>query len=314
MAKLNKISVIETALDQWEWTVDVDENGDTVINSDVMYINGPRETDYYHTCGVYYKAGVPFEINEVRHQRFDGLEVYQEYFKSFSDACYAAMKPGCGLVVAGGFCTYLPGIVGGIQRALGKGKKLGIVYLDAHGDIETPKMTRSHIVAGLPVSSIVGIDLLDWYGVCGMTEPVEAHNFILTDYHARSYADDFNIKKAGLDIIDERGFNDRELWQRRINELAERVDAILLHIDVDIMESKYVPAFKFPLAPGGQTPEAVMRNVKDVMDTGKVAALTVMDVCFESEREGHEITYLNAMRVLGTCLENWKEIPEEVGR
>ena len=37
--------------------------------------------------------------------------------------------------------TYLPGIVGGIQRALGKGKKLGIVYLDAspchietHGD------------------------------------------------------------------------------------------------------------------------------------------------------------------------------------
>ena len=46
MAKLNKISVIETALDQWEWTVDVDENGDTVINSDVMYINGYGGTSH----------------------------------------------------------------------------------------------------------------------------------------------------------------------------------------------------------------------------------------------------------------------------
>ncbi len=68
---------------------------------------------------------------------------------------------------------------------------------------------------------------------------------------------------------------------KRIGELAERVDAILLHIDIDIMDSRYVPAFKFPLAPGGQTPEAVMRNIKDVMDTGKVIALTVMDVCFD---------------------------------
>lgn len=310
MEKLKKISVIETALDQWGWSVDINEDGETLIESNVMYINGPRETDYYHTCGVYEKAGVPFEINEVRHEKIEGLEAYEEYFKSFSDASYEALASGSGLVVAGGFCTYLPGIVGGIQRALGKGKKLGIVYLDAHADIETPEMTRSHIVAGLPVASIVGIGLKEWYDVCGITEPVDSENFILTDYHARSYADDYNIKKAGLDIIDERGFNDRELWIKRIGELAERVDAILLHIDIDIMDSRYVSAFKFPLAPGGQTPEAVMRNIKDVMDTGKVIALTVMDVCFESEREGHEITYLNAMRILGTCLENWKELPK----
>lgn len=310
MEKLKKLSIIETALGEWGWRVDVDENGDKVIDADVIYINGPRETDYYHTCGVYHKAGVPFEVKEVRHERFDGLEPYEEYFKSFSNACYDALKPGTGLVIAGGFCTYLPGIVGGIQRALGAEKKLGIIYLDGHGDIETPEMTRSHIVAGLPVSPLVGIGLKEWYDVCGMTGPVESENFILTDYHARSYADDYNIKKAGLEIIDERGFNDRELWLRRVNELAGRVDAILLHIDIDIMASQYVPAFKFPLVQGGQTPEAVMRNVSDVMKTGKVLAMTVMDVCFESEKEGHEITYLNAMRILGTCLENWKEIPK----
>ena len=53
MEKLKKISVIETALDQWGWSVDINEDGETLIESNVMYINGPRETDYYHTCGVY---------------------------------------------------------------------------------------------------------------------------------------------------------------------------------------------------------------------------------------------------------------------
>ena len=50
MEKLKKISVIETALDQWGWSVDINEDGETLIESNVMYINGPRETDYYHTC------------------------------------------------------------------------------------------------------------------------------------------------------------------------------------------------------------------------------------------------------------------------
>ena len=50
-----------------------------------------------------------------------------------------AMKLFClmsGLCGCRGFCTYLPGIVGGIQRALGKYKKLGIVYADAHAELK----------------------------------------------------------------------------------------------------------------------------------------------------------------------------------
>lgn len=310
MEPLKRLSVIETPLDQWGWSVDVDAQGAMVIASDVQVIEGPRETDDYHTCGVYHKAGVPFQITEVGYTPYEGLAVYEAYTKKFSDACYGALKPGGGLVIAGGFCTYLPGIVGGIQRALGPGKKLGIVYLDGHADIETPEMTHSHIVAGMPVAALLGLGLESWRNVAGMTDTIPSEHFLLTDYHARSDADDYNIRRAGLDIIDEEGFKNTQLWDARIEELAKKVDAIFLHIDVDIMASKYVPAFKFPLPENGQTPEMVMRNVKKVMETGKTVALSVMDVCFTPNVEGCEITYLNAMRVLGSCLESWKNIPE----
>ena len=48
------------------------------------------------------------------------------------------------------------------------------------------------------LASIVGMGLKEWYDVCGITEPIDSENFILTDYHARSYADDYNIRKQGL--------------------------------------------------------------------------------------------------------------------
>lgn len=310
MKGLERLEIIETPLDQWGWSVDVDEQGAMIIESDVQVIEGPRETDDYHKCGVYHKAEVPFQIREVGYTPYNGLAVYEEYTKKFSDVCCERMKPGSGLVIAGGFCTYLPGIVGGIQRALGPEKKLGIVYLDGHADIETPEMTRSHIVAGMPVAALLGLGLDSWREAAGMTAAIPSEHFLLTDYHARSKADDYNIRRAGLDIIDEKGFKNTELWDARIEELAQNVDALFLHIDVDIMASRYVPAFKFPLPENGQTPEMVMRNVKKVMETGKVAALSVMDVCFTPNAEGCEITYLNAMRVLGTCLESWKNIPE----
>lgn len=309
MAKLKELAIVETALDQWGWSVDIDNQGNMMIQSDVQEIEGLRETDDYHTCGVYHKCGVPFHIYDVAYQHYDGLEVYEEYTKVFSDTCFHVMKSGVGLLIAGGFCTYLPGIIGGVQRALGADKKLGVVFMDGHADIETPEMTHSHIVAGMPAAAMLGLGLDRWREIAGMTAPIESDHFVMTDYHARSAADDYNIRRAGLHIIDENQFKDIGLWDKRIQALAEKVDAIFLHIDVDIMASKYVPAFKFPLPESGQTPEMVIRNAKKVMETGKVAGLSIMDVCFTPGAEGSEITYLNAMRILGSCLDSWKEIP-----
>lgn len=310
MPKLNGLSIIETALDQWGWTVDIDQNGNMIIDSNVQIIEGPRETDDYHICGVYHQAGVPFHIREVEYESYDDLEVYEEYTKSFSNACFEELKNGKGLLIAGGFCTYLPGIVGGIQRALGPSKKLGIVFMDGHADIETPEMTHSHIVAGMPAAAILGLGLQRWRDIAGMTEPIESENFILSDYHARSDADDYNIRRAGLKIIDESDFKNPQLWESRIDALAQRVDAIFLHIDIDIMASKYIPAFRFPLPENGQTPETVIRNAKKVMETDKVIALSIMDVCFTPNAEGSATTYLNAMRILGSCLKSWNETPQ----
>lgn len=310
MRKLKELAIIETALDQWEWSVDLDSRGKTVIQSDLQVIEGRRETDYYRKHKIYEKAGVPFTIYDVGYIQHEGLEVYEEYTKNFSDACYQALDKGRGLLIAGGFCTYLPGITGGIQRCMPLGSKLGVVFIDGHADIETPEITHSHIVAGMPAAAMLGLGLEEWRKVAGMTEPILSENFIMGDYHARSEADDINIKRAKIDIVDENQFKDLSLWNERIRKMSEQVDAIFLHVDVDILARKYVPAFKFPIPENGQEVETVMQNIKTVMDTNKVIAFSIMDVCFTPKVEGAETTYKSAAALMSAGLENWKEIPD----
>ena len=44
MRRLEELAIVETPLDQWGWSVDVDAEGRMIIESDVQIIEGPRPT------------------------------------------------------------------------------------------------------------------------------------------------------------------------------------------------------------------------------------------------------------------------------
>ena len=50
-------------------------------------------------------------------------------------------------------------VCGGIQRAVGTDKKIGIIYLDAHSDMSTPALTHTGILGGMDLAVILGIDM-----------------------------------------------------------------------------------------------------------------------------------------------------------
>ena len=90
-----------------------------------------------------------------------------------------------------------------------------------------------------------------------------------------------------------------------MEQLAQRVDAIFLMVDVDILQSRYIPAY-FRQESGGHTMETVTRNIASVMKTGKVAAFACFCVDFDKYDQGGDVTYLNGMRLIGTALEAWE--------
>lgn len=90
--------------------------------------------------------------------------------------------------------------------------------------------------------------------------------------------------------------------------MTSRVDVLYLSVDIDILKSEYIPAYA-KTVPGGHDIETVMRNIRIVMNTGKVAAYSMFCVDFDHYEQNGEWMYRNGMKLIAAGLENWKEIP-----
>jgi arginase len=74
-------------------------------------------------------------------------------YRQVADAVAAAAGQGTRPVVVSGDCTTSLGIVAGLQRA---GLDPGIVWFDAHGDVQTPETTASGYLGGMPLRLLAG--------------------------------------------------------------------------------------------------------------------------------------------------------------
>ena len=125
-------------------------------NLTVNAVSRPRELDDYHLMGIYGQAGVPSTTSEVlfsnadADSRYPGIPRYQALAKEISDRVYTGLTEdqGNGVFVVGSSCAYAVGAAGGLRRAYGDGVKIGILYLDAHGDVNTKASTFSGSMGG----------------------------------------------------------------------------------------------------------------------------------------------------------------------
>src|SRR6266566_5996993 len=73
------------------------------------------------------------------------------------------------VLVLAGDCTHAVGAIGGLAQAQGHP---GVVWFDAHGDLNTMETTTSGFLGGLPYAVALGWDLEDWRLAAGLEQPV----------------------------------------------------------------------------------------------------------------------------------------------
>lgn len=289
----------------------------------LKYTHFRREFDDYKLCGLYYKTGKPFEVVQVHYPEEQFNKDYGEFYprdpKEYSIAygvqnsyiCAEAKKAaesGEAILLTGGGCDHIIGVLGGLQQAYGKDKKIGLLWLDAHGDYNTPEITLSGRPGGVCLAVCTGECCDEWRLGAGLENPIPFHNVLLTDARDLDPKEKELIESRDIVVVNTDAFNNEETWRKEIEEFAARCDFLVLHIDQDIIDSRYIPNSWTPVN-GGPDRETIMRNVKIVMDTGKVAAMSMVSVTFINNKPGQEERTINAMRVIGACLENWKQFP-----
>lgn len=308
---LEHLGVIEIPYGDLNWGPDPAHRRPGIY-SDVQHWKKYRELDDYKLCGIYGKADVPYSVEEIVYTPLENEEVYLTLTRQVSDAVYDHLLKKEALLLTGGYCKDAVGVCGGIQRAIGVQKRVGIIYMDAHSDMSTPAVTHTGILGGMDMAVILGVDMVEWRSAAGLAVPYDDRLVILSDFREAAVDDDGAmeiIEKLHINWLKSDEFENEQIWRKQVNTLAAQVDALYLHIDADILNNRHVPNAAC-VAEGGPSIETVMRNIRIVMETEKVLVYGTYGFYFDTDVPGQDSLTLSGLRVVSAGLDSWKSMPD----
>lgn len=307
MKNLKGLTILECPFCYNAWSAQYQE-GHLTYQSSVKKLEKPRDVELYHKSGVYELANAPVDVHELEDPA-KGEEACVSITRQVSGKVCEALKAGNGAVLNGGYCNYAPAVAGGIQRALGKDAKIGVIWIDAHADGNIlEKRDRALRLVAVPVSTMLG-ETMESYRreVCGLEKPIDGERMLAGDVRFMDEEEAAMFERKGACHVDASVFENPILWEKEVRKMADHCEVIYLSVDADILKADFVPAYE-KRVPGGHDVDVVMRNIRTVMKTGKVCAFSLFCVDFDHYERGGMRTYFSGMELLESALESWKQV------
>lgn len=178
---------------------------------------------------------------------------------------------GEGLVFGlGGECSICVGTLAGLKPKV-KGKP-GVIWIDAHGDFNTPETTPSGFIGGMCLALACGrgpkLDDITQDGKPLVSE----ENVVHMASRALDPLESENMSSSALKIYSAATLRNEGITSTvnlAATSLADRCDWITCHLDVDSLDPKMMPAVDFP-EQNGLTFEEAKAIVRAVLGTGKL--------------------------------------------
>jgi arginase len=176
--------------------------------------------------------------------------------------------------IAGDCCAPIA-VLAGLQSA---GVRPTLVWLDAHGDFNTPETSPSGFIGGMPLAMIVGRGDQTLPRAAGLTTHAEAAVFL--------------ADARDLDPEEAEAVRDSEVHHvPRLTDLPRQLPAgpLYVHLDVDVLSPDDAPSMSYP-ATGGPSLAEACAALEAVAGTGRVVAvsMTVWDLEHDTDRRTEE--------------------------
>ena len=211
------------------------------------------------------------------------------YLKQIADTCTRTaaavsktLEEGMTPLVLGGDHSIAVGSVSGVSEFYRRqNQKIGVIWIDAHSDINTPDTSPSGNVHGMPLAALLGLgpDLLTNIG--GFSPKIAPENTVLVGVRDIDSAERANIRRAGIGEvytmrdIDERGM--RAVMEEALRAAGRGTAGYHVSLDMDWIDPEDAPGVGTPVR-GGATYREAHLAMEILADHGRMLSFEIVEV------------------------------------
>lgn len=197
------------------------------------------------------------------------------------NALYASVKEvmdaGHTPVILGGDHSISIGSVAGVASAK---PSFGVIWFDAHGDMNTDETTPSGNIHGMPLAANLGIGYRELLQIGGFSPKVKAENVVLVGARAIDDTEANIIRESGIRVfsmpdIDRLGM--AKVMEEAIRIAGEGTDGIHLSLDLDALDPMYAPGVGTPVN-GGVTYREGHLAMEMISASNRLISVDVVEV------------------------------------
>jgi arginase len=184
-------------------------------------------------------------------------------------------------LVLGGDHSVAAGTVAGVSRHFhNRGQKIGLIWLDAHADMNTPETSPSGNIHGMPLACIVGLGPPELTQLAGYAPMVDPHNAVIiglrdVDQMEKPHVRESGVRAFTMRDVDERGL--RAVMEEALRLAGEGTAGIHLSLDMDFIDPQDAPGVGTPVR-GGVTYREAHLAMEMICDSGQMVSMEVVEV------------------------------------
>jgi arginase len=169
----------------------------------------------------------------------------------------------------------------GSIRGAARGKKLGVIWVDAHADFNTAETTPSGNIHGMPLAALCGLGDTRLVSLWDETHPVlDPKRVAIIGARDLDRGEKRNLREAGIMVqsmeqIDRIGM--LAVLEKVIEQVSQDVEGIYLSIDMDALDPRHAPGVGTPVA-GGLTYREAHLVCEVIAETGKLIGMELVEV------------------------------------
>lgn len=221
------------------------------------------------------------EVQKIEDQQLKYLPEITKSVTHLADVVTQTLENGNFPLVLGGDHSIAIGTIAGVARFLhNDNKRLGVIWIDAHGDMNTHETTRTGNIHGMSFAAVLGKGCRELVQVGGNFPKIQAKDAVLVGARNLDPKEQNLIRDSGITVftmedIDRRGIF--EIMVEAVEIATLNTDSLHISLDMDALDPQVAPGVGTPVR-GGLSYREAHTAMEIIAGSKRLCSLEVVEV------------------------------------